>query len=121
MPSIVCKRIYDEPAADDGYRVLIDRLWPRGISKANAAINTWARELAPSDQLRKDFNHEPERWDAFVRDYSAELAGQGAALQALLDAAQGQRITLVYAARDTEHNNAVAFAQILQHFCSKKP
>ncbi|MGB1580343.1 MAG: DUF488 domain-containing protein [Nevskiales bacterium] len=120
-PDIVCKRIYADASPDDGYRVLIDRLWPRGFSKQSAGIDHWARELAPSNSLRKQFNHQPERWPEFCRRYAEELAGQGAAMQMLLEKTQQQRLTLLYAARNTEHNNAVAFAHILQHFCSNKP
>lgn len=120
MPSVACKRIYDSPAPGDGYRVLIDRLWPRGISKDAAAIDEWAKDLAPSQALRKQFDHQAERWPDFCSAYADELAGQGVAIRALWKRAGQQNITLLFAARDTEHNNAVAFAAILQQYCSKQ-
>ncbi|MEM7203619.1 MAG: DUF488 family protein [Planctomycetota bacterium] len=108
------KRVYDDADPDDGYRVLVDRLWPRGVAKDRAQVAAWARELAPSDELRRWFDHDPNRWDEFARRYAQELE-QGS--PALADLQQrlgaGERITLVFGARDREHNNAVALRQFL--------
>ena len=107
------KRVYEPPASEDGTRVLVDRLWPRGLSKDEARIDWWARELAPSDKLRRWFGHSPPRFRQFVERYKLELnSGEAAArLRAL---AARQTLTLVYAARDERHNNARALVEILK-------
>ena len=107
------KRAYEPAAEGDGYRVLIDRLWPRGVSRERAAIDEWARELAPSTELRRWFGHDPARFDEFRRRYLAELAGRQAELDELCERARGGPLTLVYGARDTEHNDAVVLAALL--------
>lgn len=111
------RRAYDPPSPVDGYRVLIDRLWPRGISKANLRIDTWARNVAPTDELRQWFGHDPARWDEFRNRYRRELAGHtGAAvleLADLIDHITTGRVTLVFSARDTQHNNAVVLRELL--------
>ncbi len=118
MPKITTKRVYDPPAPQDGLRVLVDRLWPRGLSKAAARADLWLKDAAPSAELRRWFNHEPERWRGFCARYEAELADAGAALRALDAAAAGHDvITLLYAARDPERNNAAA----LKAFLERKP
>src|SRR6187551_2967792 len=94
------KRAYERPAADDGTRVLIDRLWPRGVKKTDAAIDHWAKELAPSTELRKWFGHDPARWEEFRRRYSAEINDHADQLAELRAAAREGPITLVFAARD---------------------
>ena len=107
MPrQIRTKRVYDPPAPNDGKRVLVDRLWPRGLKKDEAAIDLWLRDAAPSPELRRWFGHDPKRWTEFRRRYAAELDRQYAALQPLLDI--GGTVTLLFAARDMERNNAVA-------------
>ena len=109
MPTqIRTKRVYDPPAPDDGRRVLVDRLWPRGLKKADAKIDLWLKEAAPSAELRRWFGHDPARWEEFRGRYSAELGDNRAVLAPLLDA-RG-RVTLLFAAHDPEHNNAVALA-----------
>lgn len=110
------KRAYDPPAAADGTRVLVDRMWPRGVSKDDAAIDWWARELAPSNELRRWFGHDPERFDGFAERYRAELQGSEAleALGALRRLAAEGTVTLVYAARDEQHNNARVLRDLLQ-------
>jgi uncharacterized protein YeaO (DUF488 family) len=108
------KRAYEPPAASDGYRVLIDRLWPRGVSREEARLNEWARELAPSSELRRWFDHDPERFEEFRHRYTAELAGQEEKLRELRRRARHGTLTLVYGARDTEHNDAVVLARILR-------
>jgi uncharacterized protein YeaO (DUF488 family) len=109
------KRAYEPPAAADGARILVDRLWPRGISKANARIDDWFKDVAPSEELRKAFGHDPERWPAFAKDYLAELHARGtptrAALDRLVALAREKPVTLVYAAKDEAHNNAVVLAK----------
>jgi uncharacterized protein YeaO (DUF488 family) len=108
------KRAY-EPAADsDGYRVLIDRIWPRGISKEQARLDAWARELAPSTELRRWFGHEPAKFEEFRRRYRDELATQDEKLRELRRRAGQGTLTLVYAARDTERNDAVVLAELLR-------
>jgi uncharacterized protein YeaO (DUF488 family) len=108
------KRIYDPPAPDDGYRVLIDRLWPRGISRERAAIDVWARELAPSDELRRWYGHVPERFDEFDRRYRAELEGQRERLAELRRHARAGGVTILFGARDAEHSNAAVLTDVLR-------
>jgi len=108
MTRLRLKRVYEAPGEDDGVRVLVDRLWPRGLSKDKAALDVWAKEIAPSTELRKWFGHEPARWAEFQRRYTAELDANAAAVDALLAQLDDDRpVTLVYGARDTEHNGAV--------------
>jgi uncharacterized protein YeaO (DUF488 family) len=106
------KRIYEPAAEDDGLRILVDRVWPRGISRYDAKIDHWFREIAPSTDLRKWFGHKPERWQEFRRRYGAELKANPA-LQQLHALTFHKRATLLYAARDCEHNNAVALRSVL--------
>ncbi|HVB22398.1 MAG TPA: DUF488 domain-containing protein [Ktedonobacteraceae bacterium] len=111
---IAIKRAYDEPAQEDGTRILVDRLWPRGLSKERALIDVWLKEIAPSDELRKWFAHDPEKFTEFRSRYKAELAaGEGIdALGRLYELARQGPITLLYAAHDTEHNNAVVLRDL---------
>ena len=111
--SVVAKRIYEPPAPDDGWRLLVDRVWPRGVSKERARLDGWLPEIAPSTALRKWFGHEPARWDEFRRRYEAELDGSPH-VDAVLDRARAMPVTLLYSARDTEHNQAVALAAYLR-------
>ena len=108
------KRAYEPAEAADGYRVLVDRLWPRGVSKEKAQLDEWARELAPSSELRTWFGHDPARFDEFRRRYLEELAAHEAKLAELRDRASEGTLTLVYAARDSEHNDAVVLADVLR-------
>ena len=108
------KRAYEPAASSDGYRVLIDRLWPRGVRRDAARLDEWARELAPSGELRRWFDHDPARFAEFRRRYTAELGGQEEKLRELRRRAHAGRLTLVYAAHDEEHNDAVVLAQILR-------
>ena len=112
---VAIKRVYDEPATDDGMRVLVDRLWPRGLSKERARIDLWLKEIAPSNELRTWFGHDPAKFDEFRRRYEAELTsdtGQ-AALTRLRQLANQQQVTLVFAARDTAHSNATVLRELL--------
>jgi uncharacterized protein YeaO (DUF488 family) len=111
--NIALKRAYEAAAAADGTRVLVDRLWPRGISKADAAIDEWARALAPSTALRQWFGHDPARWPDFRKRYRAELRRQGDGLAALRRIARRGRLTLVYAAHDEARNDAVVLRSVL--------
>jgi uncharacterized protein YeaO (DUF488 family) len=107
------KRVYEPPASDDGYRVLVDHIWPRGVSRERARLDEWAKELAPSGELRKWFDHVPERFAEFRSRYREELEACGDELDALRRRAGEGRVTVVYAARDDEHNNAVVVAELL--------
>ena len=107
------KRVYEAPSADDGCRVLVDRLWPRGLAKEAARVDLWLKEIAPSDALRKWFAHDPEKWDDFQQRYYAELQENDAALEALHAQMKQGRVTLLYAAKDDTHNNAVALRTYL--------
>jgi uncharacterized protein YeaO (DUF488 family) len=110
------RRAYDEPLTDDGYRVLVDRVWPRGRSKEQLRLDAWARDLGPSTQLRKWFAHDPERWTEFQARYHAELAdaGRSPVLDELARRARAGRVTLVFGAHDTEHNQARVIAAELE-------
>jgi uncharacterized protein YeaO (DUF488 family) len=109
------KRAYDPALPDDGVRLLVDRLWPRGLSKAAAAVDGWRRDLAPSDALRKWFGHDPARWDEFRRRYAEELRAFPHELAALRTQAAAGPVTLLYAAHDREHNNAVALKEVVEN------
>ena len=111
--TIKLKRVYEAPAASDGTRVLVDRLWPRGIAKDKAKIDLWLKDIAPSDALRQRFHGHPEDWDAFRKAYAAELKDAGDAVKELRRHLRKGTVTLLYAARDEEHNNAVALKQWL--------
>lgn len=116
--TVALKRVYDEPAESDGRRILVERLWPRGLSKERAHIHLWLKEVAPSHELRTWFGHDPEKWEEFRRRYEAELASGEAhrALSTLRDLAKQGPLTLVFAARDDQHTNAVVLRDLLtQH------
>lgn len=108
------KRVYDPASPSDGYRVLVDRLWPRGLRREAAQLDEWARELAPSSELRRWFGHDPGRFDEFRRRYTAELAAHDGKLRELRRRARNGPLTLVYGARDRDHNDAVVLAEILR-------
>ena len=108
------KRAYEPAAPADGYRVLIDRLWPRGVSREQARLDGWQKELAPSTDLRQWFGHEPGRFEEFRRRYVEELRGERPGIAALRRRAREGTLTLVYSAHDTEHNDAVVLAEVLR-------
>ncbi len=114
-PNLKLKRAYEKAEPEDGYRVLVDRLYPRGLTKSQLQIDLWAKELAPSDALRRWFSHKAERWSTFVKRYHQELQlpQKKALIEQLLNIAKQTTITLVYSAKDTEHNNAVALKEFL--------
>lgn len=108
------KRVYESPAASDGVRVLIDRIWPRGLTKRKAAIDAWFKDLAPSTKLRQWFNHDPDKWPEFRKRYARELSREKGRLKELRALARRRTVTLVYGARDEAHNNAVAMRALLR-------
>jgi uncharacterized protein YeaO (DUF488 family) len=111
---IQIRRAYDPPRRGDGYRVLVDRVWPRGVSKAELDLDDWQKEIAPSSRLRKWFGHDPERWEEFQARYFAELEGKRDSIESLVERARHGRVTLVYGARDPAHNQAVALSAYLR-------
>ncbi|MFB9844895.1 DUF488 domain-containing protein [Mucilaginibacter ginsenosidivorans] len=116
MANVNIKRIYDPYSKADGYRILIDRLWPRGIKKENAHIDKWLKEVAPSTELRKQFNHQPEKWGHFIPAYLSELNSSSAVKELLSDINSYHTVTLLFAAGDTEHNHALVLQQFVnQH------
>jgi uncharacterized protein YeaO (DUF488 family) len=108
------KRAYDKPARRDGKRVLVERLWPRGLTKARAAVDLWLREVAPSPELRNWFGHDPAKWRQFERRYWNELKGRQQAVDLLRQKAKRGTVTLVYAARDEQHNGALALKEYIE-------
>jgi uncharacterized protein YeaO (DUF488 family) len=111
---IKLKRAYEPPSRADGRRFLVERLWPRGVTKNALKLDEWLKDVAPSAELRKWFAHDPEKWPEFQRRYRQELRQKSAALQPLLEAARRGTITLVYAARDPEHNSALLLRDVLE-------
>jgi uncharacterized protein YeaO (DUF488 family) len=113
MATIRIKRIYEPFSKSDGYRILIDRLWPRGIKKEDAHVDKWLKEIAPSTALRKAFNHQPEKWASFIPAYQKELENSIALDELLSDIHDHQTVTLLFAARDEEHNHALVLQQFI--------
>ncbi|HJU87391.1 MAG TPA: DUF488 family protein [Gemmatimonadota bacterium] len=111
---ISLKRVYEPPARSDGLRVLVERLWPRGLSKEDAKIDLWAKEAAPSAELRRWFDHRPDRWPEFKRRYFRELDSRDDALQPLHEHVRAGHVTFVFASRETRFNNAVALKEYLE-------
>jgi uncharacterized protein YeaO (DUF488 family) len=107
------KRVYEAPAKEDGTRVLVDRIWPRGLSKQQAAIDEWMNEIAPSSALRSWFGHDPQRWPEFRERYFEELGSSADAVSRLVALMSDRPVTLLFAARDTERNNAVALVEYI--------
>lgn len=117
---IQCKRVFDPPAKSDGYRVLVDRIWPRGIKKTDLEMSDWYKELAPSSELRRWFKHDPQLWAAFYQKYHTELKAQPKCIDNLLAASNQRVLTLLYSASDRKHNNAVALKMYLDKLISEK-
>ena len=111
---IKLKRAYDKPARQDGLRILVERLWPRGVSKEKAAVDLWLKDLAPSTELRKWFNHDPEKWNEFRKRYWSELSEKGDLLTLLKHRTAEGNVTFVFAASDEERNSAVALKEYLE-------
>jgi len=117
---IQVKRVYEQPSTDDGARFLVERLWPRGVKKEHLRIDDWFKEVAPSSELRQWFQHDPAKWNEFRRRYFRELGNNPDAWQPLVARARRGRVTLVYSAHDTEHNNAVALKEFLDQEIGRK-
>jgi uncharacterized protein YeaO (DUF488 family) len=111
---IQIKRVYDDPSKDDGYRVLVDRLWPRGIKKEEAHLDQWMKEIAPTVELREWFGHDPSKWDEFQKRYRAEIEKHPDDIAELQKKAKDGNLTLVFAAKDVEHNNAVVLKEVVE-------
>ena len=117
MPyKIKIKRVYEKPEKEDGFRILVDRLWPRGFTKEKAAIDLWLKEIAPGTELRKWFNHDPEKWAEFKRRYLHVLKENKKSVSILKEHMKEGNVTLVYAAKDEEHNDAVVLLNELKEF-----
>lgn len=110
------RRIYDPVDPDDGFRVLVDRIWPRGLKKADAAIDLWLKEIAPSTELRKWFNHDPDKWKTFRSRYISELKQKNNLVDRMLAEAGNRQITLLFSARDTEHNQAAVIKEYIEKY-----
>jgi uncharacterized protein YeaO (DUF488 family) len=114
--SMQLKRVYDKPAKADGRRILVDRIWPRGLKKKDARVDEWFKEIAPSTGLRKWFGHDPSRWEEFKKRYFRELDNQPERVEELAQESEKRTVTLLFGAKDTDHNNAVALKDYLQKF-----
>ena len=111
--NLAVKRVYEDPAKSDGKRILIDRLWPRGLTKEKASVDLWLKDIAPSTELRKWFNHEPAKWHEFIKRYQAELDGNSLVVEQLRNELKAGTATLVYGAKDQQHNDAVVLQEYL--------
>lgn len=114
MKTIKIKRIYEAPSGDDGYRILVDRVWPKGVSKEDARLDDWFKEVAPSEKLRKWFGHDPDKFDEFARKYRDELKDKAEELSKIREKAKEQTVTLLYGAKDTAHNQAIVLQKVLE-------
>lgn len=114
MAAIKIKRAYEQSGKSDGFRILVDRLWPRGIKKEDTHFDVWLKEITPSGELRKWFNHEPEKWEAFHKKYSAELKHSPALKELLEHVKKHKTVTFVYGAKDEQHNQAVVLKEYLE-------
>lgn len=110
----ITKRIYEAPSENEGYRVLVDRLWPRGVSKEEAQLDEWCKEIAPSTELRKWFDHDSKKFEEFAQRYKGELTAQEDSVRHFLEVVQKQSVTLLYAAKDEEHNHALVLKDFLE-------
>lgn len=113
MSTIKIKRIYEEPKESDGFRILVDRLWPRGVTKEDAALDLWLKEIGPSNSLRQWFNHDPQKWEGFQKRYVKELADKQDLIDLIKEKSKQQKVTLLFASKEIEHNNAVALLNII--------
>ena len=117
--SIGVRRVYDKPAGSDGYRVLIDRVWPRGVSKKDAKLDAWNKDVAPSTELRKWFGHDPAKWEEFKKRYKLELSSNRQAFALLLEKARTERVTLVFGSKDEIHSKAAVLREYLEQELEK--
>lgn len=116
MKTIQIKRVYDEALSSDGYRLLIDRIWPRGVSKEEAKLDEWNKDLAPSTELRKWFDHDPDKFEDFSKEYKKELKFNLEDLKSIRERAKTKTVTLLYGAKDTKYNQAVVLKEVLEDF-----
>lgn len=116
METIQIKRVYEAPSKSDGYRILVDRIWPRGVSKEEAKLDAWNKDLAPSTELRKWFDHDPDKFEDFSKKYKKELKDKAEVLKQLTEKANDQTVTLLYGAKDTKYNQAVVLKEVLKGF-----
>ncbi len=112
--NIRVKRVYDPPSASDGTRILVDRLWPRGLSKASLKLDEWMKDISPSNELRKEFGHHEGKWGEFQKRYFKELDEHPDLVKQLIQISRAEKLTLLFAAKDVEHNNAVALKEYLE-------
>lgn len=119
MKHVTIKRIYEPYSKADGYRILIDRLWPRGIKKDNAHVDKWMKDIAPSTELRKEFNHQPDKWQQFIPAYKHELNRSPALDELMADIDGHDTVTLLFAAHDTEHNHALVLQDFIESYKKK--
>jgi len=114
MKSVKIKRIYERPSPDNGRRILVDRLWPRGLTKEEAHVDGWLKDIAPSDELRRWFSHDPSKWQEFKDRYKRELQGKKEEIERIRKEAEKGTVTLLFSAKDTEHNNAVVLKEVIR-------
>lgn len=119
MTDIQVKRVYDKPSRNDGRRILVDRIWPRGLSRDKAQVDEWVKDVAPSSELRRWFKHDPDKWPEFKNRYFSELDGNSDAVAALKDHCKAGKVTLVFGAKEERYNNAVALAEYLRRGTNK--
>jgi len=112
------KRVYESSSVDDGFRVLVDRLWPRGLSKEKAGIDLWMKEIAPSSELRKWYNHDPGKWKEFKKKYFRELNSNKELLNPLIEKIRGSDVTLLFSSKEERYNNAVALKEYIENYIS---
>lgn len=115
MKKLLIKRVYSTPQKTDGYRILVDRLWPRGIKKSEAKVDLWLKEIAPSNELRKWFDHDPKKWSKFKIKYTRELLNKSEELKIIKQKIKDSTVTLVYGAKDKEHNQAIALQGFIEN------
>ena len=111
---LLLKRVYEEPSKMDGFRILVDRLWPRGLSKDRASVDLWLKEIAPSDALRKWFSHDVRKWTGFKHRYFMELKGKKELVEVIRKKIDGEKVSLLYGAADKKHNNAAALKEYIE-------
>ena len=111
---IMIKRIYDPPAAEDGFRILVDRLWPRGLAKAKTKVDLWLKEISPSNELRKWYGHDPEKWEEFKKRYRNEIEDQKEALDSIVKKARGGIVTFLFSSKEKKLNNAAALKEFVE-------
>ncbi|MGC1631480.1 MAG: DUF488 domain-containing protein [Gelidibacter sp.] len=116
MNTIQIKRVYEDPSSSDGYRILVDRIWPRGVSKEEAKLDEWNKDLAPSTELRKWFDHDPDKFEDFALKYKKELKNSTEDLKRLFEKTKDKTVTLLYGAKDTKFNQAVVLKEVLDDF-----